>query len=345
MIDIDGSTELSVVSVRYSDIQEIKMKKHKLLAIVLTASLAIILGNRASAQVATNVDWYILPTTLPDTIHVEFGTARDNWLVPLSMGVSPTTGSRIGNVTAIEVRDVFEVPDMCVCTNAGLKLWRGVFNPSSPYATMTGSRIYGTAYGIPRGGQMNMSGVSQRTLCDKVPLLNNQSSFSLLSYSVSRIGILKGADGKLFTTDDTYLKNGEPGTNMVDAVLIIGSRLGAVANSQTDIDAINNLVTTNGANVTFEYYFNGTFKGAKSVALYPTGGVPSSMNRFAHFFTPEGILFSLVGPPNSGPLGIQSTRRLDGAWVYTTMTGSEGSSVLFKFTGNPTNDMGFVRIK
>lgn len=319
------------------------MKINKLLVLALVISLTSVLTPRTQAQVATNVEWYVLPTTLPDTIHLEFGTARDNWLVPLAMGISPTTGSRIGNVTAIEVRDVFEVPDMCVCTNAGLKLWRGTFGPSAPYATMTGSRIYGTAYGIPRFGMISISGVSQRTLCDKIPLLNNQSSFAALSYSVSRIGILKGPDGKLFTADDLYLKNGESGTTMVDAVLVIGSRLGAMANSLTDIDTINGLITTNGAKVTFEYYFNGGSKGGKTVMLYPTGAIPNNTNRFAFFGTPNGMLFSVVGPPGSGPFRIESARRVDGVWNLETTTGTEGSSVFLKYTRNPTNDVGFVR--
>jgi len=321
------------------------MKNKSLTLVALIATFGLITFC-AHAQIATKVSWHILPTTLPDTIHLEFGTARDNWLTPLSMGTAPTTGTRIGNATAIEIRDVFEVPDMCVATNAGLKFWRGTFGPPAPYSNMTGSRIYGTAIGVGMNGMISLSGISQRTLCDKLPLLNNQSAFTGLGYSVSRIGIQKGPDGILFNNDDVILKTGQSGTNLVDAVVLIGTRLGANANSLTDIEAINTLVTTNGARITFEYYFNNSAKGSGTAMLYPAGSIPNEMCHMHYFsVTPDRVLFSLIGPTNSGPFTIHSARAVTGPWSQITTTGTEGSSVYFQFTGNSTNDQGYVKWK
>lgn len=286
------------------------------------------------AQVATNVDVYILPTTLPDTIHPEFGTARDNWLTAIIMAIKPTTGSRVGDVTAIEVRDVFEVPDVCVSTTAGTNLWRGVFNPPAPYTTMTGSREYATGAFVPKGGQMNLSGVSQRTLCDRVQLLNNQSAFTTNTYSVSRIGVFKGSDGKLGTADDIFLRNGEAGTILVDMIVLIGSRLGASANSQININDLNTAVTTNGAIATFEYYFNGVLMGSANTMLYQSGGIPDNTNHVVLFWMPAGALFSLVGPPGSTPFLYKWTRDVDpqfATWTTANAAATEGSSAFVKY--------------
>jgi hypothetical protein len=313
------------------------MKITKLLVLVLACVFALT-GVQVQAQVATKVAWYVLPTSLPDVTTLEFGTARENWLTPLSMGIAPTTSTRVGNVTAIEVRDVFSSEDICVSTNA---LWRGKFDPGSLYAGMYGQREYGTAIGVALNGMMNIDGVSYRVVCDKVQLLDNQSSFSGLTNSVSRIGIRKGPDGKLFTADDVIVKTGS-GTNLVDAVVIIGGRIGALVNNQTDITALDTQITPAGANVFFEYSFNGS-KGVGRTRLYPLGGIPDYTNRFAFFKMPIGMLFSVVGPAGSGPFTIESARKLEGAWTTVTTTGTEGSSVYLPYTWNPTNNYGFVR--
>lgn len=295
------------------------------------------------AQEATNVSWYILPTTLPDTTTPEFGTARDNWLTALSMGIAPTTASRLTGPTAIEVRDCFDVGDICVATAAGTKLWRGTFDPSGVFAGMTGMRVYGTAIGVAEGGQLKLSGISYRALCDRIPALNNQSSFDGLTYSVSRIGIRKGSDGVLFTADDEIVKSGS-GESMVDAVVLIGARIGAVANNANNVATIDNAVTADGAKLTFEYFYNNSSKGQASVMLYPLGKIPNNTNRWATFKTPNGMLFTIVGPPGSGPVELLAARNVLGPWTSVTVNGTEGSSVFHVFTRNPTNDMGFVKI-
>lgn len=322
-----------------------KMKIKKLL--VLFGALCLIVGSfvltatEAKAQVATEFDVYILTRTFPDTIHLQFGTSRDNWMTSLKMGVAPTTGSRVGDVTAAEVRNTFEVPDMCVSTAPGTNQWRGVFNPPAPYANMTGMRLYASTVIVPKNGQASLSGMSQRTLCDRIPLLNNQSAFTTNTYSVSRIGVLKGLDGILWTTDDQYLQNGEAGTILVDAIILIGSRLGAVANTQANIDDINTLITTNGATVTFEYSHNGVLKGSAKVMLYPSGGIPNTNSYDVVLFKmPTGRLFSLVGPPNSTPFVYKWTYDADQphiAWNLANAAAVEGSSAFV-----PGNVRGYV---
>ena len=312
-----------------------------------TALFAVTLFSLLTAngqQLATNVSWYFYPCSLPNTVTPEFGTARDDLLTGIEFGGPLATGSRVGNPTGIEIRSTFDSSDMTVSsTNT---LWRGGFNPLAPYATQYGERLYCPVLLVGNGGKVCMDGLQYRVTCG-VALLGNESSLAGLGYSVSRVGILAGPDGILFTDDDIIVTNGS-GTNLVDAIAFIGGRIGALVNQSSDYNALDAAIGTNGAFVSFEYQFvsaTNTLIGGTTVRLYPRGGIPSyGTAQFEPFVGPNGVLFSVVGPPGVLPTTIETARQVTGPWSAATTSATEGTSVFMRFTRNSTNDMGFARL-
>ena len=294
-------------------------------------------------QLATNVSWYFYPCSLPNTITPEFGTARDNLLTGIEFGGLLDTGSRVGNPAGIEIRSTFDSSDMTVSSTN--YLWRGMFHSPAPYATQYGQRLYCPVLLVGNGGKVCMDHLQYRVTCG-VALLGNESSLAGLGYSVSRVGILAGPDGILFTPDDIIVKSGS-GTNLVDAIAFIGGRIGALVNQPSDYNALDSAIGTNGAFVSFEYQFvsaTNTLIGRTTVQLYPHGGIPNYNTVYLEpFIGPNGVLFSVVGPPGALPT-IKTARQVAGTWSIATTSATEGSSVFTYFTRNPTNDTGFVRL-
>lgn len=316
------------------------MKKHKLLAIVLTASLAIILGNRASAQVATKVKFYTYPVSLPDVTQIDFGTARDNLMSQLEDARITSTQSRVGRPTGLEIRTVFETGDMTVSTNS---IWRSIFNPPG-YTNVTGQRIYCPWIVVGEDGQVALHQFEYTILSDMISLLNNSSSLNGLDYSVSRRGVKKGSDGILFTPDDIVIKSGA-GSQLVDAVVFIGGRVGAFVVNPGDIDYIDGQITPAGMHITFENRYvspSGTKSSRSMVMVYPQDGIPNYTNTFQHFPTPVGWLFSVVGPAGSVPFELKSSRNVTGPWMLVNAAATEGSSAFVEYIGDSGTNKAFA---
>jgi hypothetical protein len=309
----------------------------------LCAAMFFSLLTANGQQLATNVSWYFYPCSLPNNVTLEFGTVRDNLLTGIEFGGSLDTGSRVGNPAGIEIRSTFDSTDMTVSSTN--HLWRGVFNPPAPYASQYGQRLYCPVLLIGNGGKVCMDDIQYRVACG-VALLGNESSLTGLGYSVSRVGILAGPDGILFTDDNTFLNSGESGTNLVDAIAFIGGSIGALINQPSDYNALNAAIGTNGAFVSFEYQFasaTNTLTGGTTVWLYPRGGIPNyNTVQFGFFIGPNGVLFSVIGPPGVLPMTINTSRCVRGPWSTATTSATEGTSVFEYFTHNPRDDMGFV---
>ncbi len=324
------------------------MKKLMLVGLILGSTCLISISSQAQ-QIASQVKFYFYPVPLPNSDNtLEFGTARDNLLAGIKYGGSSftTSGSRVGtnaaNVTAIEFRNVFETPDITVSSVSNL--WRGQFYPSAPYHVQFGNRPYVAVLMVGQDGKVNLDRTSYKVTCGAIPLLGNNSSLSGLSNSVSRIGINAGQDGILFTADDQIVTSGS-GTNLYDAIAFIGGRIGAVANSQADINTIDSAIGS-GTWINWEYDFNGLSglqTGSVTIPLYQSGQIPwaSQYNRLVPFVGPNGVLFSLVSQYRQSPLSIFGSRVVTGPFSSATSSATEGTSVYWPFTMVTTNDMGF----
>lgn len=276
--------------------------------------------------------------TLPDVTTAAFGTARDNLMTRLTMGLPPETESRTVKPTSLEVRDVFDAADIAVSTNL---LWRGDFNPAAPFDAMHGMRIYVPVVLIGDASQLSLSKVSYRVVCG-IALLGNESSLASLDYSVSRRGVLKGPDGRLFTPDDVMVTSG-PGSQLVDAIVFIGARVGATVNTPealSDLDA----EIGNGMYANFQYFYDGSLAIQRTVAVFRKDMIPDSAYGFKPFILPTGVLYSIVGPANSPASTMEMTRDITGPWTVVSSTAREGSSGFAQFTGTATNDMAFFRL-
>ncbi|MEA2715211.1 MAG: hypothetical protein QOG91_239 [Candidatus Parcubacteria bacterium] len=285
--------------------------------------------------------WYVFPCSLPDVTVPEFGTARDNLLAGLAFGAGLDTKSRLGSPTAIEIRDAFDSTDLAVSTNF---LWRGQFDPQPPYATQHGQRLYFPVVLVGENGQVSLERLRYR-ITSGLALLGNESALSGLPYSVSRRGLMAGADGHLFTADDIVIMSG-PGSQLVDAIIFIGGRAGALVSQQSDFGPLDAEIGS-GTTVTATYEWSSTtnvLNASFTVALFPASRIPTSYTRMVPFRGPAGVLFSAVGPPGMTPFRIESSRRPAGAWQFVTDSAVEGTSVFMPFIGRQTNDMGYIRV-
>ena len=314
------------------------MKKLVIMGAIFMMSALI----TATAQIATNVAIYHFPVSLPDVTTPEFGTARDNHLTRIKMGGPLATSSRVNNPTGLEMRSICEAGDMSVSVSSNL--WRYVFNPGGAYATQRGQREYDSVAIVGIGGKVSQDRVSYQVFCG-VGLLSNQASLAGLDYSISRIGILSGSDGKLFTPDDVFVQTGS-GTNLVDAIVFIGARVGALVENNQDLVNLNASIGSAGTYIRYEYSFagaSGTITDKYVVTLYQQGGIPSSRYTVEQFRGPIGRYFSLVGPAGSAPIILKSARDVDGPWFLENASATEGASVYFVALSSP-NDHGFVHL-
>jgi len=306
-------------------------------ALLLSLTVPAAFGQR----IATNVSWYTYPCALPDTSVPEFGTARDNLLTGMSFGGALDTHSRVISPSGVEIRTSFDSSDLAISTN---HFWRGNFDPPEPNASQYGSRVYCPVLMIGNG-KVSLSRMSYKVTCG-VALLGNNSALSGLDYSVSRIGIQAGSDGALFTGDDIIIKSGS-GTNLVDAIVFIGGRVGAVVNQASDFGPLDTEIGPTGTFITYTYYFNspvGTLSGGTTVSLFPRGLIPSSVNHLTPFIGPKGVLYSLVGPPDLPRLTIEQAHFVVGPWSTVTTLAMEGTSVFMPFNGTAHGDYGFLRL-
>lgn len=319
------------------------MKMKKFLSLIMGIAFCVCVVPRSAGQVATDVKWFDFPVSLPDVTTPEFGTARDNHLTRIKMGGPLATGSRINNTTGLEIRSVCEAGDMSVSVTSNL--WRFVFNPSGVYATQHGQRQYSTVLAVGVNGKIALNMFSYHVFCG-VGLLSNQSDLAGLDYSISRIGIRAGLDGILFTPDDIFVQTGL-GTTLVDAVLFIGARVGASVENDPDLTSLNAAIGPAGTYIRYVYQFNSgstVLTHEYTVWLYQQGGIPSWRNTVEYFRGPLGMTFSLVGPAGSAPITLHSSRSVLGPWNLETSSAMEGTSAFFYFTGDPTNDMGFIKL-
>ena len=328
--------------------------KHKPNWLIVVGLLCLAtLGTQAQAQqIASEVKFYFYPTVLPNSDNTyEFGTARDSLLTGIKFGGSSftTSGSRVGtnlnNVTAIEIRNVFDATD--ILASSSTNLWRGQFNPSSPFNNQYGNRAYAPVLIIGQNGKVCLDRLSYMVGCGSMPSLGYNSSLSGLSYSVSRIGINAGPDGILFTADDQIVNSGS-GTNLCDAIAFIGGRIGALADNQGQINTVNGYLNTS-TWVSWSYYFTGPTNvqsGSITVPLYQGGQIPwdAQYNRLVPFIGPNGVLFSVIGHPGSPAMNLLGSRKVTGPYATVTTNATEGTSAFWFFTRNPTNDYGFYRL-
>ncbi|MBP6858673.1 MAG: hypothetical protein KBC33_02490 [Candidatus Pacebacteria bacterium] len=299
------------------------------------------------AALSTNVGWFHLNFSLPDVTKVDFATGRDYFMVQAQTARITSTQSRVGRPTGLEIRRSFETGDIVVSTNG--PIWRGVFNPPG-YMSQSGNRLYGAwvAYAKDQG-KLRLDHFETEAICFGVPALNNSSSLSNQTYSVSRRGVQVGSDGLLWTADDVYVMSG-PGSIEVDAVVFIGSRIGALVRDQNDIEYLNEEIGTNGTYIKFTSKFKspiGVLSSSEIVALYPQGMIPARLNGFELFTTPQGGLWSITQTQGFGPVSLKSSHVANGFWTHANPANSaatEGSSEFVMYLGGDGNN-GFAKVE
>jgi len=322
-----------------------KIKMKLALMTICALPLGLWADDTNSMTNAMSVAFFYYPMAMPDAVlnGPDFGTTRDNFNSGVILG-NLVTRSRTNGPTSIEIRDTWDANDITVSTITNLFLWRGMTNPPAPFNMQHGSRGYCPVLAVATNVMISLNSFSYR-VTSGVALLGNQSSLAGLPYSVSRIGIRRGQDGILGTADDEILKAGESGTNMVDAILFIGGRVGAGIASMDDYTALNAEIGAAGTWATFEYDITTpgmTFKGMRTVNIYQGGKIPVSANRVTPFIGLRGVLLSVVGPQGMAPITLMSARHLTGPWLPLTSNAVEGTSEFLAYTGHITNDYGFV---
>ena len=341
---------------RTTSVNQIKKMKKITCRLLVGALCLLALGPQTAAnaqQLASRVDFYLLPTVLPNSDNtLQFGTVRDALLLAIKQGAQTfaTAGTRVGtnanNIVAYGIRGVFDATDIAASTTTNL--WMGHFNPAAPANTQYGNRPYEVVLAIARNGKVCSDRFSYTVSCGAIPGLGYSSSLSGLSNSVSRIGINAGPDGVLFTPDDVIANSGA-GTNLYDAVVFIGGRCGALINSQSDMDNLNSYLSTP-TWIRWDYYFNGATNVSHASAtcpLYQGGQIPwnTRYNEIVPYIGPLGVLFSVVGQAGSTNMTLLGSRKAQGPYVTVTTTATEGTTAFWSFTRNATNDYGFYRLQ
>jgi hypothetical protein len=313
--------------------------------------------------VPQKVLWYAFPCSLPnDQVVPAFPTARDVLLDTLALyggGNQIATKSRLDNPAGIEIKNEFDAGDVFVLQSGMTNhIWRGILDPTnSAYAGQLGNWVYCPIIAIGNNGtKLALNGLSY-AVSDSAGVFGNKSSLATNSYSVSRLGIIADSTGNIFGNGAKILglaadTNTYAGTNLVDAIVFIGARIGVAVDGQDGINDFNDYLSgKNGVDtVDFVYTYSwGTNSSiySKDIEVYPQGSLvyPSPSTQVEYFRTPVGILISLVQPEtNTYPI-VWSSRKVTGPWSQVATNTATGFSFAWTFTNNGTNDTGFVKFK
>lgn len=306
-----------------------------------------------------HVLWFTFPTTLPNDADIgSFPIARATLMNGLALyGGNPiATSSRSNNPAGVQFEFAFEAGDMIVVmpsetTNC---IWRSQLNPmNTNYVGRLGSRVYVPFIAIANGtNKISLSGFSDSVIDVGGGFFDSQSALET-NYTISEVGINKGPSGQLFGNDHIIVTSGSA-TNLVDAVVFIGARIGADVSQylSTGVGAVNSYIS-NGDKFRFIYSYawnsidtNGNTvvnieNNERDVMVYQDGQTPSSYNYMWTFETPRGVLFSLE-EPETNTYTITTSRDVRGPYTVNSANATTGWSFEWDFTGNSTNDHGFV---
>ena len=260
---------------------------------------ANILPAASETGIASKIQFYPFWVSLPDANRAtnSFPVARDSLMSGLKMGGVFDTRGRENSPTGLDFKLSFDAGDITTTTNTQT-LWRFEFNPLAPFTNNYGNRGYCAMIVQGVDGQVSVDRLSWKVYGG---ILNGPGSLKGLTYSITRIGVNAGLDGKLWTADDTFVNSGV-GTQLVDAIAYIGASLSSPnVNGIEDQTKINDYLA-GGLSVTAEYRFEGAtgpIVFSDTIKVYPTGQVPESEYGFRPIKTPYGFLWSLMAPKGS----------------------------------------------
>jgi hypothetical protein len=252
---------------------------------------ALLLGMVTSAS-ATTID--VTPWLAPNVFgSPSYVTAEANAIYALYNGLSsygaagPTQFNAQSNVTSAQA----------VVT--GFASWNGQAAPSAPYQNELGTRML---FGLVINGGESQFSISQLSFAATSTDPGNGLAFGFgagsYNYGAGYQGILKGQDGLLFTSDDTFVTTGL-NTQLVDGLVGRGSGNAfaaycpgcSVAQQQAALDAV---VAYPGS----DYTFTGTY----------TLGAATGTGEFAISAVPETSTWVMMILGFAG-LGIMAKRR------------------------------------
>jgi hypothetical protein len=311
----------------------------------LAVMLAFVLSANA-AQLATNVEVYLYTTSVPYASG-DMGITRDNLMEGLKSGgvkLPVYTGSRVEDPTAFEIRQSFDTGDIATSTN-GMLLWRGTTNMPGP-GPQYGNQVVCLAIFIGIGGQISLNRIGQELVCENLGTMN-YGNWITNAYSRSRVGIRPGNDGKLFTTlDDVTLDNGEPATELVDAIVYMGAAARAGIQKLTDVTLLDTAIGPNGRTIEFTYYYRVSDSNITSYKyrckVYQLGKIPKTCEGVAQFKCPGGMLWSHVASPGSTFKRMATDRDLQTPWRIMDPAPTEGSSVYMPYS---SAGLGFLLVE
>jgi len=251
------------------------------------------------AGLATAIQVYPFWISLPDANRAtnSFPVARDSLMAALKMGGVFDNRGRESSPTGLDIRNRFDSGDVTTSTNRNL--WRFQFAPTNAFVGEWGNRGYCAVLIVGVGGKINIERLSWKVFGG---VLSGERSLSGFGYSITRIGVNTGPDGKLWTADDIFVSVGD-GTALVDAIAYIGASLSSPnVNDSLDQQKIEGYFT-NGLPVMVEFQFD---TGAPNPAVFRTsttvyamGQVSQSAYGWVPIKTPYGLLYSLVAPQGS----------------------------------------------
>ena len=181
---------------------------------LLAAASAALLGASAANAVSITVTPWLAPNAFGSPSYGQWeANAVAAQRAQLSAFGTPGTPSYAVAESNITVSDL-------IVTN--FTSWRGQANPSGAYASELGTRGHFGLRIDGEGQQFSISGLS-------LILTSNDAANSLgvdfgpgYGYGTGYVGLLKGADGILFTADDIVIDSG-PDTQLVDGLAGRGS--------------------------------------------------------------------------------------------------------------------------
>lgn len=301
--------------------------------LILISALFFAGINFIEAAVASKVQFYTFWVSLPDANRAtnSFPVARDNLMAGLRMGGVFDSRGREKTPTGLDFKSYFDAGDVTTTTNT-TTMWRLEFNPSAPFTNNFGNRGYCAAIVQGIDGQVSVDRLSWKVFGG---ILSGERDLAGYSYSITRIGVNAGPDGKLWTADDAFVNSGD-GTQLFDAVVYIGASLSSPnVNNTSDVTTINNYLG-NGLPVTVEYQFDGSTGPvihSDTIRVYPMGQVPDSEYSLRPIRTPYGFLWSLMAP--KGSLYTVGRSSIVDGYYGPTETVNAGFSIPAFFEQNP----------
>lgn len=223
------------------------MNRHLVVGFVGLAACAA----SASAQVVVQVFPSPAPNFFGST--ASYNGWEANSIASLAAGGGGNIGSRSTDPTAYETGSNFEVYDFIA---TGYNMWRGGVNNPAPFANELGHRMhYGVRIVAQPGTQFSASQVTFTTSStDSINWAAWSGNLGGSGYSSGKVGVLRGVDGMVGTSDDVLITSG-PATQAVDALYYVGVGIAdeSLINATTYSDGVTPYAYSNTPNPAIAY--------------------------------------------------------------------------------------------